>query len=52
LAEVLLDTAAGRTSPQQLTIFESLGLAVEDLAAAACAYRKATSAGVGTRISF
>lgn len=34
LGEVLLGTAPGRASATEITIFESLGLAVEDLAAA------------------
>jgi ornithine cyclodeaminase len=57
LGEVLLGIAAGRLTPGEITIFESLGLAVEDLAAAALAYRKATevrAAGgtVGTLVQF
>lgn len=35
LGEVLAGTAPGRTSPHEITIFKSLGLAVEDLAAGA-----------------
>lgn len=37
VGEVLLGTAPGRASDSELTIFESLGLAVEDLAAASLA---------------
>ncbi len=37
---------------REITVFESLGLAVEDLAAAAIATRSATEAGIGTRIRF
>jgi ornithine cyclodeaminase/alanine dehydrogenase-like protein (mu-crystallin family) len=44
LGEVLLGAAPGRLSSGELTVFESLGLAVEDLAAAALAYRNATMA--------
>lgn len=44
LGEVLLGTAPGRLTPAEITVFESLGLAVEDLAAAALAYRKAAQA--------
>lgn len=38
----------GRTSSQEITIFKSLGMAVEDLVAAHVAYRKARASGRGT----
>ena len=34
IGEVLLGQIPGRTSPEQITLFKSLGLAIEDLAAA------------------
>jgi ornithine cyclodeaminase/alanine dehydrogenase-like protein (mu-crystallin family) len=57
LGEVLLGTAPGRISADEITIFKSLGLAVEDLAAARVAYRKAVDAKaagveIGSWISF
>jgi ornithine cyclodeaminase/alanine dehydrogenase-like protein (mu-crystallin family) len=52
LGEILAGTAPGRTSPDQLTVFESLGLAVEDQAAAALAVRKATESGAGQWVEF
>ena len=52
LGELLTGRAAGRTDDTEVTIFESLGLAVEDLAAAACAYRKASRGGSGNWVSF
>jgi len=57
LGEVLLGTVPGRLAPAEITVFESLGLAVEDLAAAALAYRKAseargTGATVGALVEF
>ncbi|HXS62481.1 MAG TPA: ornithine cyclodeaminase family protein [Streptosporangiaceae bacterium] len=42
----------GRAADREITIFESLGLAVEDLAAAALAYRIAWDRGLGTWIDF
>ncbi|MHB1876679.1 MAG: ornithine cyclodeaminase family protein [Streptosporangiaceae bacterium] len=42
----------GRRDPAEITIFESLGLAIEDLAAATAAYQAATRSGAGTRIDF
>jgi ornithine cyclodeaminase/alanine dehydrogenase-like protein (mu-crystallin family) len=47
-----LDGRQGRTTPDEITIFESLGLAVEDLAAAMVAYRTARDAGIGTSVEF
>jgi ornithine cyclodeaminase/alanine dehydrogenase-like protein (mu-crystallin family) len=52
LGEVLIGTKPGRTSPAQLTVFESLGLAVEDLAAAAYVCAAADRTGLGTRVAF
>ena len=39
---------AGRTSPDEITAFKSLGIAVEDLAAAELAIANAEAAGIGT----
>jgi ornithine cyclodeaminase/alanine dehydrogenase-like protein (mu-crystallin family) len=52
LGEVITGRAAGRTDDREITVFESLGLAVEDLAAAAHAYRKARASGAGVWIDF
>jgi ornithine cyclodeaminase len=50
LGELLVGSAAGRTSPDELTVFKSLGLAVEDLAAAEHVYRRARETGAGTEV--
>lgn len=42
----------GRRDPAEITIFESLGLAIEDLAAAMTAYRLARETGAGSWIEF
>ena len=52
IGELLTDGGAGRQSPEEITIFESLGLAVEDLAAATLAYRAARERGIGTGVDF
>lgn len=51
LGEVLLGKAAGRARDDEITLFKSLGLAVEDLAAAAHVYERATREHVGTEIA-
>jgi ornithine cyclodeaminase len=50
LGEVLAGTAAGRRDDAELTVFRSLGLAVEDLAAAQIAVAAAAKQGLGTEI--
>jgi ornithine cyclodeaminase/alanine dehydrogenase-like protein (mu-crystallin family) len=43
LGEVVLGTASGRTDPGEITLFKSLGMAVEDVVTANLVYRKALS---------
>ena len=52
LGEILIGSAPGRADDQEITVFESLGVAVEDLAAAALAYRKAAASGAGAWLEF
>jgi ornithine cyclodeaminase/alanine dehydrogenase-like protein (mu-crystallin family) len=52
LGEVLVGSHPGRTDAEELTVFKSLGLAVEDLAAAELIVRKAREEGVGTEVEF
>jgi ornithine cyclodeaminase/alanine dehydrogenase-like protein (mu-crystallin family) len=47
LGEVSLGIVPGRQSPAEITIFKSLGMAVEDVAAAHLAYEKAAERGLG-----
>jgi ornithine cyclodeaminase len=52
LGEVLIGRHPGRTSADEITIFKSLGLAIEDLAAAQHVVRRAREAGAGTEVPF
>ena len=52
IGELLSGTALGRVSDQEITVFESLGLAAEDLAAAQGVYRNAAKVGAGTWVDF
>jgi ornithine cyclodeaminase len=52
IGEVAGGAAPGRRAEDEITVFESLGLAVEDLAAAVLAYRKAEELGAGTWVEF
>jgi ornithine cyclodeaminase/alanine dehydrogenase-like protein (mu-crystallin family) len=50
LGELAIGAHPGRSGPQALTVFRSLGLAVEDLAAAELAVAGARAAGAGTEV--
>jgi ornithine cyclodeaminase len=52
LGEVLRGTKPGRTSTDEITLFKSLGLAVEDLSAAQYLYDKSKETGAGTWVRF
>ena len=43
---------AGRAGADELTVFKSLGLAVEDLAAAELVVREGREQGLGTEVEF
>lgn len=50
LGEVLVGEIPGRSTPEEITLFESAGLAIEDLASAHHLYGKAKEKGLGTRV--
>ena len=52
LGEVIADVKPGRTRDDQITIFGTVGLAFQDLAAVWQVYQRAQRDGVGTRIDF
>ena len=52
LGEVLAGMHPGREHEDELTVFESLGIAVEDLASAELVVRRARERGVGTEVAF
>lgn len=52
LGEILIGQADGRKSEDEITLFKSLGLAVEDLASAAFLYEKARRLERGTWVEF
>jgi len=47
LGELVTGAVPGRTSPEEVTVFRSMGIAVEDLAAAQTIHRRAIERGVG-----
>jgi ornithine cyclodeaminase len=52
IGEVLKGDKPGRTSPEEITLFKSLGLATEDLFAAEYVYRNAQKRKVGRWVEF
>jgi alanine dehydrogenase len=52
LGEVLVGDAPGRASPEDITVFDSGGTAIETVAAGKMLYDRAVEAGVGEEISF
>ena len=50
LASVVAGRVSGRKSDEEITLFESQGIAVSDVAAAAYVYRKAKEAGLGVEV--
>jgi alanine dehydrogenase len=52
LGQVIAGRYPGRQHPQDITLFKSLGIAIEDIAVAAVVYEKAQAAGLGRRIDW
>ncbi|HEX9478340.1 MAG TPA: ornithine cyclodeaminase family protein [Methylomirabilota bacterium] len=50
LSEVVAGRKPGRRSAEEITIFDSSGVAIEDVAAAAAVYEKAVAAGRGVTV--
>jgi len=51
IGEVLVGSKPGRTSSEEMTLFKSVGVGIQDSAAASLAYAKAKEEGLGTEIS-
>jgi ornithine cyclodeaminase/alanine dehydrogenase len=50
LADLVAGRAPGRTAPDQITLFKSVGTAIQDVALAACVYERARERGLGTEL--
>lgn len=51
LGEILAGAKPGRRDPAAITLFDSTGMGLQDVAAAAAIYRRALANGAGTRLS-
>jgi alanine dehydrogenase len=52
LGEIVAGKKSGRVSDNEIIIFDSTGIAIEDAAAAALVYAKASARGIGNRFAF
>jgi ornithine cyclodeaminase/alanine dehydrogenase len=52
LGDVVVGKVLGRTSPDEITLFKSVGLAVQDMSAARFVFTEAVKRGVGTEFQF
>jgi ornithine cyclodeaminase/alanine dehydrogenase-like protein (mu-crystallin family) len=52
LGQVIVGRYTGRAHPQDVTLFKSLGIAVEDVAVAAAVYQKAKAENVGRQLDW
>jgi ornithine cyclodeaminase/alanine dehydrogenase len=50
IGEVLAGVKAGRSSPDEITLYKSVGIAIQDVATANLVYHKALQQGVGTTV--
>jgi ornithine cyclodeaminase/alanine dehydrogenase len=52
LGEIVCGKKPGRTSAEEITIFDSTGMALQDAASAVLVYEKAMTAGKGMKVDF
>ena len=52
LGEIVAGVKSGRTNEDEIIVFDSTGMALQDVAAAAIVYERALESGLGTRIDF
>ena len=50
LGDLVIGRKAGRTNPEEITVFDSTGVAIQDVASAAWIYQRAIARNVGTFI--
>ncbi|HWQ18275.1 MAG TPA: alanine dehydrogenase [Methanotrichaceae archaeon] len=52
IGEILVGKIPGRTSSEEITIFDSTGLAIQDVATGSLVYQRALDKGLGNRMKF
>jgi ornithine cyclodeaminase/alanine dehydrogenase-like protein (mu-crystallin family) len=51
LGEIITARKKGRSNDREITVFKSVGVAVEDIATAAYVYEQAVAKGLGTHVA-
>jgi alanine dehydrogenase len=51
LGDVVVGRSSGRSDAEEIIVFDSTGVAIQDVASAAWIYRRAVAAGIGTFVS-
>ena len=52
IGDIILGGKPGRTDDSEITVYDTVGMAIQDLSMAVCLYRKALQKGIGTRFTF
>jgi len=52
LGEIVVGVRPGRTTPEEIMIFDSTGTAMQDVASAAAVYARAVAKNIGLSINF
>jgi ornithine cyclodeaminase/alanine dehydrogenase len=52
IGEIILGKKSGRENPDEVTIFDTVGMAIQDIVTAAMLYKGALEKGLGTRYEF
>ncbi len=52
IGDVIIGKSNGRVSDEDITIFDSTGLAVQDVVTASKVFEKALEKGIGSKINF
>lgn len=52
LGEIVASKKPGRENDKEITVFDSTGLAIQDVVSATLVYKKAIEGGIGTKLKF
>lgn len=52
IGDIILGKKPGRENDEEITVYDTVGMAIQDLSMAVCLYKKAQAAGLGTVFKF
>ena len=52
IGDIILGKKPGRENDEEITVYDTVGMAIQDLSMAVCLYKKARAAGLGTVFKF